>query len=52
MSVSFAPCKGIHDSLGFWIPPCGFPIPSTGFRIPAQWIPDSKKDWIPNCFLF
>ena len=47
-----APCKGIHDSRGFWIPPCGFRIPSTGFRIPAQWIPDSKKGWIPNFFLF
>ena len=47
-----APCKGIHDSPGFWIPPCGFRIPSTGFRIPAQWIPDSKKGWIPNFFLF
>ena len=23
----FAPCKGIHDSLGFWIPCCGFRIP-------------------------
>ena len=43
-------CKGIHDSRGFWIPPCGFRIPSTGFRIPAQWIPDSKKGWIPNFF--
>ena len=49
---SIAPCKGIHDSLGFWIPPCGFRIASTGFRIPAQWIPDSKKGWIPNFFLF
>ena len=44
-----APCKGIQDSLGFWIPCCGF-------RIPAQWIPDSKKSWIPffpgfNAFL-
>ena len=35
----FAPFKAIHDSRGFWIPPCGFRIPSTGFRIPAQWIP-------------
>ena len=50
MYNDFAPCKGIHDSLGFWIPPCGFRIPSTGFRIPAQWIPDSKKGWIPNFF--
>ena len=31
-----APCKGIHDILGFWIPPCGFRIPSTGFRIPKR----------------
>ena len=23
-----------------------------GFRIPAQWIPDSKKGWIPNFFCF
>ena len=29
-------CKGIHDSRGFWIPPCGFRIPSTGFRIPKR----------------
>ena len=35
-----APCKGIQDSLGFR-------IPGAGFRIPAQWIPDSKKSWIP-----
>ena len=42
-----APCKGIQDSLGFWITCCGFRIPGTGFRIPAQWIPDSKKRWIP-----
>ena len=50
--IQIAPCKGIHDSLGFSILPCGFRIPSTGFRIPAQWIPDSKKGWIPNFFLF
>ena len=47
-----APCKGIQDSLGFWIPCCGFRIPGTGFRIPAQWIPDSKKSWIPFFFRF
>ena len=50
LNIYIAPCKGIHDSLGFWIPPIGFRIPSTGFRIPAQWIPDSKKGWIPNFF--
>ena len=22
-------CKGIHDSLGFWIPQCGLWIPGT-----------------------
>ena len=26
------PCKGIKDSLGFWIPRPGFRIPGTGFR--------------------
>ena len=51
-SEQIAPCKGIHDSLGFWILPCGFRIPSTRFRISAQWIPDSKKGWIPIFFLF
>ena len=43
-------CKGIHDSRGFWIPPCGFRIPSNGFRIPAYWIAGSKTAWIPNFF--
>ena len=28
------PCKVIQESLGFWIPRCGF-------RIPCPWIPDS-----------
>ena len=27
-----APCKGIKDTLGFWIPRRGFRIPATGFR--------------------
>ena len=27
-----APCKGIKDTLGFWIPRRGFRIPGTGFR--------------------
>ena len=27
------PCKGVQDSLGFWIPRCGFWIsPGTGFH--------------------
>ena len=47
-----APCKGIQDILGFWIPRCGFRIPGTGFRIPAQWIPDSKKLWISIFYFF
>ena len=37
-----APCKGIQDSLGFWIPRHDFQIPVTGFRIIFQWIPDSR----------
>ena len=28
-----APCKVIQDSLGFWIPRCGFQIPGTRFLI-------------------
>ena len=32
MKVCFAPCKGIQDSLGFWIPRRGFRIPGTGFK--------------------
>ena len=40
-----APCKGIHDILGFWIPPCGFWILDSEY-----WIPDSKKGWIPIFF--
>ena len=30
--VSFAPCKGMQDSLGFWIPRRGFRIPGTTFQ--------------------
>ena len=30
----FAPCKGIQDSLGFWIPRRGFWIPDSNYRIP------------------
>ena len=46
-SDPIAPCKGIQNSLGFWIPCRGFRIPGTRFRISAQWIPDSQKSWIP-----
>ena len=37
-------CKVIHDSLGLWIPRCGFRIEDPGFWIPRQWNldPDSK----------
>ena len=39
-----APCKGIQDTLGFWIPRRGFRIPFTGFQIffSGTWIPDSN----------
>ena len=43
----FAPCLEIQDTLGFWIPRCGFRIPdsSTGFRIRVigTWILDSNR---------
>ena len=55
----FASCKGIQDSLGFWIPCRGFRIPVTGFQslvgfrilwavfwIPKPRIPDSTSK---NC---
>ena len=29
---SVAPCQGIQDSLGLWIPSCGFRIPAIGFQ--------------------
>ena len=35
-TVSIVPCKGIHDSFGFWIPPSGFRIPGV-----CQWNLDS-----------
>ena len=39
----FAPCKGIQDSLGFWIPSHWFRIPGSGFQsVLAEfgfWIP-------------
>ena len=28
----FSPCKGIQDSLGFWIPRHGLQIPGPGFQ--------------------
>ena len=31
----------MQDSLGFWIPRCGFLIPGIEFRIPCQWNLDS-----------
>ena len=44
---SLAPCKGIQDTLGFWIPRRGFRIPITGFQIffSGTWIPDSNCQW-------
>ena len=50
--ANLAPCKGIQDSLGFWIPHHGFGIPGSlsvvlEFRIPiVSGIPDSL-----NCIL-
>ena len=32
-----APCKGIQESLGIWIPRHGFRILDTGFWILCQW---------------
>ena len=29
--LAIAPCKGIQDTLGFWIPRHGFLIPGTGY---------------------
>ena len=37
---------------GFHPVDSGFRVLDSGFRIPAQWIPDSKKGWIPNFFCF
>jgi len=43
-------CKGIQDSLGFWIPRRGYRIPVTGFQPltieSGFWIP--IVNWIPN----
>ena len=41
LSQSITPSKEIQDSLGFWIPHCGFRIPGTGFQILCQWNFDS-----------
>ena len=40
-----APCSGINDSHGSWIPRRGFRIPSTEFPFFASgtWIPDSNR---------
>ena len=32
LQVGSAPCKGIQDSLGFWIPRCRFRISGSGFQ--------------------
>ena len=34
--LTIAPYKVICESLGFWLPRCGFPDP-------RHWIPDSKR---------
>ena len=49
-----ASCKGIQDSLGFWIPRLGFRIPGTVFspvfvfRIPKLRISDCTCKIIPD----
>ena len=56
MSVIALCTKGIQDSLGFWIPHCGFQIPGTGFQslsvetkdydlfsLGRIWIPDFNR---------
>ena len=45
--IDVAPCKGIQDTLGFWIPRRGLRIPITGFQIffSRTWIPDSNCQW-------
>ena len=45
--------KGIQDSLGFWIPRCGFQIPGTGFQSLSVEQRDYDlfslgKTWIPD----
>ena len=46
-----APCKGVQDSLGFWIPSCGFRIPDSRFQISLSLsvefavILDSNRQW-------
>ena len=44
------PYKGIQDSLGVWIPRCGFRILDTGFQIfnSGIWIPDFNCLWDPG----
>ena len=37
---------------GFHAVDSGFRVLDSGFRIPAQWIPDSKKRWIPIFYCF
>lgn len=41
----FSSSKGIHDSIGVWVPLHGFWIPATGFFVSGTWI------WIPILLL-
>ena len=41
LASHFAPCIGIQDTLGFWIPRCGFRIPV--LRVSGTWILDSNR---------
>ena len=42
-SSTIAPCQGIQDSLGFWIPFRGFWIPGAGFQSSSV----ERGFWIP-----
>ena len=35
--INIAPCRGIQDSIGFWIPRRGFRIPGARFQILCPW---------------
>ena len=48
-----APCKGIRDSLGFWIPCCGFRIPGTASsRVDSGFQKELDSIFFPVLMLF
>ena len=46
-SFAIAPCKGIQDTLGFWIPRnrSRIPVLDCGFFVCGIWISDSNRWW-------